>query len=208
MLKVSTSGDTIEAVKLIVGLGNPGDKYTNTRHNLGFEILEHFCRKINAPEFSFNKKFNAEISQVTINGEQLVLVRPQTFMNNSGTAVSAVKNFFKLDPANVIIVYDELDLPLGQIKIRLGGAAAGHHGVESIIESLGTDQFVRVRAGIGSLRTESSEHHKDHKVAEKYVVEDFHSDERSKVKHLVKHASGALELLLTEGLDKAQNQFN
>lgn len=192
-------------MKIIVGLGNPGEKYQATRHNLGFEIVEHFRKKINAPDFSLNKKCNAEVSKL---GEEFLLVRPQTFMNASGFAVSSVANFYKIDPKDIIIVYDELDLPLGQIKVRLGGSAAGHHGVESIIEHMGTDQFLRVRAGIGNLRTLSSEHHKDQKVAEKYVVGDFSSGERSKVKHLIKHACDALELLLNEGLEKAQNQFN
>lgn len=129
-------------------------------------------------------------------------------MNASGFAVSSIANFYKVTPENIIIVYDELDLPLGQIKVRRGGAAAGHHGVESIMEHLGTDKFLRVRAGIGNIRTISSEHHKDQKVAEKYVVSEFLSSERSKVKHTIKHATDALELLLKEGLEKAQNQFN
>lgn len=192
-------------MKLIVGLGNPGEKYQATRHNLGFEIVEHFRKKINAPEFSFSKKFNAEVSKV---GDELLLVCPQTFMNASGYAVASLSRFYKIDPKDIIVVYDELDLPLGQIKVRLGGSAAGHHGVESIMEKLGTDKFIRVRAGIGNLRTISSEHHKDQKVAEKYVVADFTSSERSKLKHLLKHATDALELLLKEGLEKAQNQFN
>ena len=195
-------------MKLIVGLGNPGEKYQNTRHNLGFEIVEHFRKKVNAPEFSFNKKFNSEISDIRRSDDQIILIRPQTFMNNSGSATSALANYYKVDPKDIIVVYDELDLPLGQIKIRLGGSAAGHHGVENIIQTLGTDQFLRLRAGIGSLRTLSSEHHQDHRVAEKYVVESFTSGEVNKVKHLVKQATEALELLLEEGLDKAQNQYN
>lgn len=199
-------------MKLIVGLGNPGDKYLGTRHNLGFEILDEFVRKYIVDRmWSIEGKFKSEIitsdKLPTIN-DKLILAKPQTYMNNSGQAVSLIKNFFKIDPADIVIVHDDLDLPLGKIKIRLGGAAAGHHGVESIINSLGTDKFVRIRLGIGNLRTQSAEHGGQHFNADKFVLETFMPGEKSKLKHMVKQAIKALDNLLSEGLEKAQNQFN
>ena len=130
---------------LIAGLGNPGDKYTGTRHNLGFEVVNELRRKMDLPQFETDKKFKSEISK----NSGLILIKPLTFMNMSGMAISAVAEYFKVEPEEVIIIHDELDLPLGHIKIRLGGSDAGHHGVESVIKILGSDQFIRLRLGIG-----------------------------------------------------------
>ncbi len=191
-------------MKLVVGLGNPGEKYQNVRHNLGFMALEEFRRKGSWGDWGNEGKFKAEI----IKKEEIILARPQTYMNNSGMAVSLLINYFKIAPKDVIIVYDELDLPLGKIKVRMGGAAAGHHGVESIINSLGTDQFIRVRLGIGNLKTQSGEHKAAHVSAEKFVLEPFIHSEKSAVKHMIKQALKALQILLEQGLEKAQSQFN
>ncbi len=197
-------------MKLIVGLGNPeqkiGERYAHTRHNLGFEVLEHFRKKLNLGEWELNNKFKAEL--VKMDGD-LLLVRPQTYMNNSGMAVSALANFYKIKPEDVVVIHDEMDLPLGQIKIRLGGAAAGHHGVESIISLLGNDKFIRIRLGIGNLHTQGAEKRGgEHFNTEHFVLEPFLPGERSKVKHMLKQAIQALELLLNSGLEKAQNQYN
>ena len=189
---------------LIIGLGNPGDKYIGVRHNLGFMVLDAWVKKMALGEWSMEEKFKAEI----IKQGDLIFAKPLTFMNNSGLAVSALVNYFKINPEDVIIVYDELDLPLGKIKVRAGGAAAGHHGVESIIESLGTDKFIRVRLGIGNLKTQSSEHHGSSMSAEKYVLEPFTHSEGSPVKHMIKQALRALDELLEKGLEYTQNQFN
>ncbi|OGE64119.1 aminoacyl-tRNA hydrolase [Candidatus Daviesbacteria bacterium RIFCSPLOWO2_02_FULL_36_8] len=189
---------------LIIGLGNPGDKYIGVRHNLGFMVLDAWVKKMALGEWSMEEKFKAEI----IKQGDLIFAKPLTFMNNSGLAVSALVNYFKINPEDVIIVYDELDLPLGKIKVRAGGAAAGHHGVESIIESLGTDKFIRVRLGIGNLKTQNSEHHGSSMSAEKYVLEPFTHSEGSPVKHMIKQALRALDELLEKGLEYTQNQFN
>ncbi len=191
-------------MKLIFGLGNPEERYSGTRHNLGFDFLDELTRKLNLKDWSKEDKFKSEI----IKAEELMLIKPQTFMNKSGIAVSAVLNYFKVAPEDVIIIHDELDLPLGKIKVRLGGAAAGHHGVESIIEALNTDKFIRIRLGIGNLRTQSAEH-KTHTIsAEKFVLEPFLHKEKSQVKHMIKQAMKALDLLLESGLEQAQGQFN
>ncbi len=185
-------------MKIIVGLGNPGEKYENTRHNLGFRVVDEIISSSKYPvSWEENKKFKAFIAKT----EDLIFVKPLTYMNNSGLAVSALTTYYKIHNTDVIVIHDELDLPLGKIKIRQGGAAAGHHGVESVIEHLGTDKFIRVRLGIdGNIG--------DHFAAEKYVVENFKPEEKPAVKKLIKNAVAAVELLLEKGLDKAQNQYN
>lgn len=194
-------------MKLIIGLGNPGEKYANTRHNLGFMAVEEFARKHLGPEIVWeeDKKFKSEILKIS---PDLMLVRPLTYMNNSGLAVQAVVDYFKIPLEDVIVVYDELDLPLGKIKVRLGGAAAGHHGVESIIDSLKADGFVRVRLGMGTEKTDMEEHDGDYRKMDNFVTSEFKTDEKSKVKHMLKQSQEALELLLEKGLKEAQNQFN
>lgn len=201
-------------MKLIVGLGNPGEKFVGTRHNLGFEVVDELASRIQGLETSWRieKKFKAEILQVNYtldaSNYSLILAKPQTFMNLSGLAVSLLKNFFKVAPEDLVIIHDELDLLLGKIKIRFAGGASGHHGVESIISELGTDQFVRVRLGIGSDKSFSGEHKRVSFNAESFVTEPFLPQERSKVKSMIKHGVIALETLLEKGLKKAQNQYN
>lgn len=189
---------------LIVGLGNPGDKFKNTRHNLGFEVADELRRKLGLPDFESEKKFKSEISQ----NPGLILLKPLTFMNVSGMAVSAVAKYFKIEPEEIIVIHDELDLPLGHIKIRLGGSDAGHHGIESVIKMLGSEQFIRVRMGIGNWHAVSGEHKHASFNAEKFVVEQFLPGEKSKVKAMIKRVVKAVEVILSEGLDKAQNQYN
>lgn len=191
-------------MKLIVGLGNPGPKYEKVRHNLGFTALEEFRHKGDWGDWGIDGEFKSEI----VKKDDIILARPQTYMNNSGLAVRLLTTYYKLPSTNIIVVHDDLDLPLGKIKVRMGGAAAGHHGVESIIKELGTDQFIRVRMGIGNLKTKSSEHKKAHVSAEKFVLEPFMHSEKSPVKHMLKQAVKALQILLEKGLTVAQNQYN
>lgn len=191
-------------MKLIVGLGNPGEKYEGTRHNLGFEVLDEFRRKGEFGNWKKEDKFKSEI----IKSNDLVLVRPLTYMNLSGLAVAKLAKYYKIDPKDIVVIHDELDLLLGHIKIRLGGSDAGHHGLESIIGNLGTDKFIRVRLGIGAEKTLSGEHKKVAFNAEHFVMELFLPRERHNVKHVTKLALKALEVILEKGIDKAQNQFN
>lgn len=208
-------------MKLIIGLGNPGEKYKGVRHNLGFEVVEEFVKKIDDGRWKMGvedrgwrmeEKFKSEIIKLnyTLNNSSylFILVKPQTFMNKSGMAVRQLADYYKIVPEEIIIIHDELDLPLGKIKVRIGGAAAGHHGVESIIESLGTDKFIRVRLGIGNLKTQSSEHKQASISAEKFVLESFPHSEKPQVKHMIKSALKAIHLLLEKGLEATQNQFN
>ena len=194
-------------MKLIVGLGNPGDDYLNSRHNLGFDALEQLRHKLGVDQaWQKEPKFKGEI--IKFSGLDLILLRPLTFMNKSGQAVSLVAEYFKIKPEDIIVVHDELDLLLGKLKVRMGGAAAGHHGVESIIESLGTDKFVRVRLGIGNQDGFLGEHKRIAFSAESFVMEQFLQNEKSKVKSLLKQAVLAIETIIEKGVEEAQSQHH
>lgn len=191
-------------MKLIVGLGNPEGKYSGTRHNLGFEVLEKYIKEFEHGDWNLEDKFKSEILKVG----DLMFVKPQTYMNKSGMAVKLLADYYKIPSEDIVIIHDELDLPLGKIKVRIGGAAAGHHGVESIIESLSTDKFIRVRLGIGNIKTQGAEHKTQSMSVEKFVLEPFIASEKSVVKHMTKQAIKAIDLVLKKGLEQAQNQFN
>ncbi|MFA5368612.1 MAG: aminoacyl-tRNA hydrolase [Candidatus Paceibacterota bacterium] len=135
---------------LIVGLGNPGNQYKKTRHNVGFMILDKIKESINFPDFKLSKKYSGLISQGTIFEKEAILLKPSTFMNESGKAVEAIVNYFKIKPENIYIIQDEADVDLGKIKISTDANSAGHKGIQSIIEKLGTKKFTRFRIGINS----------------------------------------------------------
>lgn len=199
-------------IKLIVGLGNPGEKYAKTRHNLGFEVVDNLVKKLNAERFSLEKKFQAEIAKAEY-GEgddkiQITLMKPQAFMNNSGKAVQLFAQYFKIKTDEILVIHDELDILLGKMKVRLGGSAAGNHGIESIMETLGREDFIRLRLGIGVEKTLAGEHKEANFKAEEFVISQFEAKEKSKVKSMIKRAVMATEILLKDGLEKAQNQFN
>ena len=205
-------------MKLIIGLGNPGEKYINTRHNLGFKIVEQFLKDFQSAKNTLwenSSKFKSEISQIEWQPkhgelEKVILAKPQTYMNNSGLTVRLITDFYKLKPEDIWIIHDDIDLPLGSMKIRFGGASAGHHGVESIMESLSTDKFWRFRIGIGpekgKLKIETGSLRV--KNAEDFVLSGFTGSEKGKVKHLIKRGVNAIETGLEDGLDIAMNRFN
>lgn len=134
---------------LIAGLGNPGPEYENTRHNLGFKTIEALLPKLSLTELKFKKKCDALIAEGNYKGHKIILAEPQTFMNHSGRAVQALLSWYKISPTHLIVIYDDLDLPAGVIRVRDGGSSGGHKGVESIILSIGRSDFKRVRIGIG-----------------------------------------------------------
>ena len=175
-------------MKLIVGLGNPGEKYSKVRHNLGFMVLDELV-----DSWEENKKLKSLIFKK----DDLILAKPLTYMNNSGLAVKILTTYYKIHNTDLIIIHDDLDLMLGQIKVRVGGSAAGHHGVESIIQALGTDQFTRVRLGIGNQKSHSGEHQRVHFEAEKFVMKPFEPGELPKVKHMIKQA---VDMLMSDQL--------
>ncbi|MBI2599843.1 aminoacyl-tRNA hydrolase [Candidatus Daviesbacteria bacterium] len=178
-------------MKLIVGLGNPGSKYEQVKHNLGFRVVDEFSVKckVQSAKWEYEEKFKSEIVKCQLSNVKCILVKPQTYMNNSGLAVKLLTSYYKISPTDIIVVHDELDLPLGKIKVRVGGSAAGHHGVESIIDSLGTDQFVRVRLGIGNEKSHSGEHQRVSFAAEEFVLEQFLPTEKPEVSQMVKQAA-------------------
>jgi PTH1 family peptidyl-tRNA hydrolase len=169
-------------MKLIIGLGNPGEKYKNNRHNSGFIIMDELKKDWDFPDFEFSKKFNAEISENNAQGEKTMLVKPQTFMNNSGEAVQKIMDFYKLSPEEITVIHDDLDIELGKMKISSDSSSAGHNGIESIIEKLGTQNFKRIRIGI-----EGEEKRKNRAVpGEVFVLQDFSEDELEMIKKLAK----------------------
>jgi len=184
---------------LIVGLGNPGTKYENTRHNVGFMAVDLLLKKLTSVEGSIweeNKKFNCLVAKID---KELVLAKPLSFMNASGEAVGKLMRFFKVTPFGLYVIHDDIDLPLEKIKITHGHGSAGHKGVDSIIENLKSNNFVRIRVGIGSDKRLSTE---------KFVLSEFKEREKSKIKRAVKKAQEAMEFILKNGVERAASQFN
>ena len=191
---------------LVAGLGNPGKKYRNTRHNIGFRILDEFQKENNFPTFKLVRKFNSLISKREFSGKKILLAKPQTFMNNSGKAIKLLirnkKAMAKLTRIeNLWVVHDDIDLPLGKIRISKARGSAGHKGVESIIRELGTKNFVRIRIGIQPKSGKPRN-------PEKFVLQNFTKKEEKILKEVIKKTSQALKTALREGLEKAMTKFN
>ena len=190
-------------MKLIVGLGNPGPKYENTRHNAGYMIIDIFAKQLNADEFKPEKKFNSLLSTVEHNDEKILLAKPTTFMNLSGQSVLAISQFYKIDPSNIWVIYDDVDLPLGQIRIRKDGGPGTHNGMESIITNIGQN-FPRFRFGIESRGVTSPEQQD----ISSFVLSPFTNEELEIVKKTLKKAAEALKTVLEEGIIEAMNKYN
>ncbi len=182
---------------LIVGLGNPGSKYARTRHNIGFMALERLAERHRMALAT--EKFDARYATGRVANEMVVLLEPQTFMNRSGKAVVAAAHFYDVDPARIIVVHDDIDLALGTIRVKSGGGHGGHNGLRDIVAQLGSREFLRVRLGIGR---------PEHGDVTNHVLGTFGRDEQDDVAELVETACDAVETLLREGLDAAQNRFN
>ena len=185
------------SLKLIVGLGNPGPVYSHNRHNIGFQLVEALAQA-NRLVFS-RRQFNALVTSGQIAGKRVMLAKPLTFMNLSGNSVSALLRFYKLTPADLLVGYDDLDLPLGRVRLRAGGGSGGHKGMRSIIERIGSEEFARVRIGIG--RPPFGD-------AVDYVLQDFRPDEAIDIAQAIDRACMAATVWLTEGIDAAMNRFN
>jgi PTH1 family peptidyl-tRNA hydrolase len=187
---------------LVVGLGNPGREYVGTRHNIGFEVLDRLAVKCGG-SFKQKSRFAAEVAEVSLeDGGKLVLAKPQTFMNRSGVAVAALVQWLKILPSDLLVVVDDADLPLGQIRLRQAGGSGGHNGLASIIEMLGgNEEFARVRVGIGR-RGPAGEDITGH------VLGRFATAEREEAEAAAKEAVEAVECCLKEGLTAAMNRFN
>ena len=199
----------LEFMLLIIGLGNPGDKYAHTRHNIGFMVLDRlFNNQVPAGTvWEFSREFNA----FYFKKGGLFLVKPQTFVNASGIAARKIADFYKIKPDQIWVVHDDIDLPLGKIRLRIGGGSAGHHGVNSLIRELGSDRFVRFRIGVGRGKLETKKTSKKNFIRQavvKWVVSPFFDAEKGELRKLVKHGANALETALFKGLDRAMNEYN
>lgn len=184
---------------IIAGLGNPGIKYKNTRHNAGFMVIDALAEKyhISVKE----KKFRAVIGSGAIEGEKVILVKPHTFMNLSGECVQEIINYYKIEEkTNLIIISDDINLDVGAIRIRKKGSAGGHNGLKNIILHLGHDEFNRIRVGVGAKPPEYD--------LVKYVLEHFDKEERKQMEESARRAAEAAAVMITDGPDAAMNQFN
>ena len=190
--------------KIIVGLGNPGSAYAGNRHNVGFMCLSHLAKNIDA---SFDGKEGlARTAHGVIGTTPVVLARPQTYMNLSGQAVAKLAAKYSLPPADIIVIHDDMDLRLGQVRIRQGGSSGGHRGIASIISDLGHADFIRVRIGIGRPVTDSPDERRAAVVD--FVLEDFGEAEHEVIAEATALATKATLAIITEGLDGAMNTFN
>lgn len=184
---------------IVAFLGNPGIKYNGTRHNAGFMAADAMEKKLGV---SINKmRFKALTQTVDISGKKVLLMKPQTFMNLSGDAIVQAANFYKVLPERVIVVSDETALPIGRLRIRRGGSAGGHNGLKSVIARLGTDQFPRIRLGVGD------KPHPDYDMAD-WVLSAFKGQDAADMELVAKKAADAVECYITEGADRAMNKFN
>ncbi len=182
---------------LVVGLGNPGPEYAQTRHNFGFMVVDELAS--GAGVISYQEKFAGHVARAQIEGEPSVLLKPMTFMNLSGRSVSRAVQFFKLSPANIIVAHDELDLPFGTVRIKKAGGIAGHKGLASMKQLLGTADFIRVRMGIDRPQRGS---------VTDYVLKNFTQDETANLTDVIALGAGAVKCIIRRGVAAAMNQFN
>ena len=184
---------------LVVGLGNPGDKYENTRHNVGFLTVDRIADALRVPVQKLNHR--ALTNTVELGGAKVLLMKPVTYMNLSGEAVGEAARFYKISPDHVLVISDDVSLPIGKLRIRKGGSAGGHNGLKSIIQHLGTDQFPRVKIGVGE------KPHPDYDMAD-WVLSKFAGEDLKTITAAIDRAAKAVECLIKEGPDKAMNRFN
>ena len=186
---------------LVAGLGNPGPRYEATRHNAGFRVVDRWVERHGGA--SWRDKFEGQLASVDCkSGERVLVLKPMTFMNLSGHCVRAAMSFFKIDPANLLVVHDELDLPFGEYRLKQGGGAAGHNGVSSVIEQLGTDAFARLRFGIGRAPADFVGSVAD------FVLESFPLADRAQLTELIDTSSKVLDQVVDDGLSAAMNKSN
>ena len=184
---------------LLVCLGNPGDKYENTRHNVGFMVADEVGDRLRAPIQKV--KFKALTNLVTISGEKVLVMKPTTYMNLSGEAVRQAMDFYKVPADHVLVISDDTSLAVGRLRIRKSGSAGGHNGLKSIIQHLGSDQFPRINVGVGE------KPHPDYDLAD-WVLGKFVGEDKKTIEATVKTAADAVECIIADGCDKAMNKFN
>lgn len=186
-------------MKLVVGLGNPGPRYAESRHNVGFAVLDELVRRWKLGQPAYDRHFEGLLVEAQRGAERLLLLKPLTFMNLSGRSVAAVQGFYKLDLSALLVVYDDLDLPVGQIRVRAEGSAGGHRGMADVIGQLGSPRIARIRVGIGRV---------DRSATVEYVLSRFLPEEREPVERAVQAAADAVECWIDQGVVAAMNRFN
>ena len=183
---------------LLVCLGNPGKEYANTRHNIGFLAADALEKRAGV---KFNKlRYRALTGEVTLGGQRVLVVKPQTYMNLSGEAVKLAGGFYKIPPEHILVLYDDISLPLGKLRIRASGSAGGHNGIKNIIAHLGTDAFPRIKVGVGAPQQEDG--------LVDWVIGSFTAAERKVVDAAIDKALDAAECVIEKGVSEAQNRFN
>ena len=191
-------------MKLIVGLGNPGKTYAHNRHNAGFRCLNYFAR-LHSIRFD-HKQCRARVGLAEAKGEKLLLAKPGTFMNLSGNSVACLVHKHDIPLSNLLVIYDDLDLPLGKIRLRQSGGSGGHKGMNSIVSALGSEDFPRIRMGIG--RPQAEEQSVDEDVIVNYVLSDFSPQEEAIIKPVITTVSEAIDCFLAQGIEAAMSKFN
>jgi PTH1 family peptidyl-tRNA hydrolase len=186
---------------LIVGLGNPGPRYAATRHNVGFRVIDELARQCGVPASAFKERFHGEVASARLGNADLLLLRPQTFMNESGRSVQAACTFYKVKPSELIVAHDELDVPFSEVRLKQGGGDGGNRGIRSVTSALGPD-YVRIRLGIGRPPPDFRGDVAD------FVLQAFASTELASVDQMVARAAEAVSLVTSLGLEKAMNRIN
>ena len=184
-------------MKVVIGLGNPGKKYEKTRHNIGFIAIDNLRKKLNVNDE--REKFQALVSEKNIDGEKIIFLKPQTFMNLSGNSVIEIVNFYKLDPKkDIIVIYDDMDLSFGDIRIREKGSSGGHNGIKSIISHIG-EEFIRIKCGIGAKEKDAVEH----------VLGEFNQTEQKDLDEILEKINNCvIEMLSVQNLDRIMQKYN
>ena len=185
-------------MKLIVGLGNPGREYAGTRHNIGFGVIARLSDEYRIPLNS--KEHKAVCGKGFIEGEKVILAQPQTFMNLSGESVRSIADYYKIEPEDIIVAYDDIDLEVGQIRVRRKGSAGGHNGIKNIISHLGTNEFPRVKVGVGA-KPQGGD-------LVNHVLGHFSKEDEKKIDEVLDEAVAAVETIVTQDVDVAMNRFN
>ena len=190
----------MESLHLIVGLGNPGAEYARTRHNAGFMVVDELARRANAA-WKPEKKFNARVAKRDRGDRRILFAQPQTFMNGSGESVAALLNFYRVPALQLLVVVDDADLPLGEIRLRPKGSSGGHHGLESIEQHVGSRNYARLKIGIGRTTEGARE-------ITNYVLGRFSAPEKPLLEKVLQRAADQAECWVTDGIERAMNRFN
>lgn len=192
-------------LQLLVGLGNPGEKYADTRHNVGFMVLERIAARGSSVAFRNQPRLRALLAEVGSGGDRMRLLMPQTYMNESGRAIRAALDWYRLDPSQLLVLVDDMDLPLGRLRLRASGSAGGHNGLRSIIQHLGSQEFARLRIGIGAPADNPAERRAR---TISHVLGRFSAEERPLLEAVLAEVERGVALIRRSGLERAGNQLN